>query len=137
MLAASLSLTAGVSLAAETPRDSSRVEAPKLEAGASAAPDHGVIFAPESVASDGSVAVEGQRVDYRAIAGTIVVHPKGWDDAAAREHADKKDKDDKDLDDKDNPKAEASMFYVAYFKKGAPSADRPTGRLHLEGRSAH
>lgn len=133
MLAASLTLTAGISVAAETPRDSSRVETPKLEAGASAAPDHGVIFTPESVASDGSVAVEGQRVDYRAVAGTIVVHPKGWDDAAAREHADKKDKDDKDLDDKDNPKAEASMFYVAYFKKGSPSADRPITFLYNGG----
>ena len=47
----------------------------------SAAPDQGVLFKPESVTTTGSVTVEGKRVDYKAIAGTIIVHPKGWDDA--------------------------------------------------------
>jgi carboxypeptidase C (cathepsin A) len=84
-----------------------------------AAPDHGVLFQPESVTSEGSVTVEGRKVAYRADAGTIIVHPKGWDDVAWRE------KSDKDLGGKKDVEAEASMFYVAYFKKGAPSADRP------------
>ncbi len=127
LLAVSVSLLAGAALAAESGPQS---QAKKPEASTTAAPDHGVLFTPESVTSDGSVTVEGKRIDYRAVAGTIVVHPKGWDDAAAREQADKSDKADKtssgeDLGDKDNPKAEASMFYVAYFKKGGPSGERP------------
>ena len=39
-------------------------------------------FTPESVRTHGTVTVEGNRVDYDAICGTIVVHPEGWDDAA-------------------------------------------------------
>jgi carboxypeptidase C (cathepsin A) len=81
------------------------------------------------------VRVEGQRVDYRAGAGTIVVHPKGWDDAAAAEHREEETGGTalKDLDDKKNPKAEASMFYVAYFKNGAPSERRPITFLYNGG----
>ena len=97
-------------------------------------PDHGLLFQPTSSASDGSVNVEGRRIDYRATAGTIVVHPKGWDDAAWREKQAAKDDSDKSDDgDEKNPKAEASMFYVAYFKKGVPSADRPITFLYNGG----
>jgi carboxypeptidase C (cathepsin A) len=130
LLAASICLLAGGALAAEAPGKTQTADNQKPDAANTASPDKGVIFAPESASSDGSIAVEGQRVDYRAVAGTIVVHPKGWDDAAAREHA---DKDDKDLGDASNPKAEASIFYVAYFKKGAPSAGRPITFLYNGG----
>jgi carboxypeptidase C (cathepsin A) len=58
------------------------------------------------------------------VAGTLVVHPKGWDDAVDKAVAAAPDKD-KDSAAAGNPNAEASMFYVAYFKNGAPSADRP------------
>jgi carboxypeptidase C (cathepsin A) len=94
-----------------------------------------VIFSPESSTSEGSVTVGGQKIDYRAVAGTIVVHPKGWDDAAAREAQEKADTKsaDKDLDDASNPKAEASMFYVAYFKNGVPSPDRPVTFVYNGG----
>ncbi len=88
-----------------------------------------MIFSPQSVASEGVVTVEGQRIDYRAVAGTIVVHPKGWDDAAEQEPPQLLDKEGADNSEKnekkDNPKAEASMFYVAYFKKGAAAGQRP------------
>ncbi len=105
-------------------------ETAKPDAPANAAPDQGVLFHPETVDSDGSVTVGGARVDYRASAGTLIVHPKDWDDAAWREHpASDKDKDDKDKksdsDQGDRGTAEASMFYVAYFKKGVPAKDRP------------
>jgi len=66
-----------------------------------------VLKAEESVTS-GSVA----GIDYQAVAGTLVVHAKGWDDV-------------KDSENKDNPTAAASIFYVAYFKKGAVAAERP------------
>jgi carboxypeptidase C (cathepsin A) len=131
LFAAALSLAATAALAAETPK-AAHADSPKSDASASSSPDRGVLFAPESAVSEGSVNVEGQKVDYRAVAGTIVVHPKGWDDAATREH-DKDGKDAKDLGDDDNPKAEASIFYVAYFKKGAPSPDRPITFLYNGG----
>ncbi len=131
LASASLALS-GAALAQETPRRTEPPQGSKPEAGANASPDRGVIFSPESVPSEGSVTVEGRRVDYHAVAGTIVVHPKGWDDAAAREQSAGKG-DEKELGDKDNPKAEASMFYVAYFKTGAPSADRPITFLYNGG----
>ncbi|MDB5976997.1 MAG: peptidase, partial [Nevskia sp.] len=71
-------------------------------------------FKPESKTSEGSVNVGGRHIDYQAVAGTLVVHAKGWDDVP--QNADK--------DAKEGP-AEASMFYVAYFKKGAKASERP------------
>jgi carboxypeptidase C (cathepsin A) len=138
-LAAFLSLAAAPLAAQEAPRPdrpTAPVENQRPEATRTASPDRGVLFQPESVASDGSVAVEGQRIDYRAIAGTIIVHPKGWDDAAWRARRDvaaapgaagQLGEEDK------NPQAEASMFYVAYFKKGAPAAGRPIMFLYNGG----
>lgn len=78
-------------------------------------------FKPEASNTSGSVTVEGNHVDYQAVAGTIVVHPKGWDDAAPPE--DQKTKENEEGESKDdkeeskNPTAEASMFYVAYTKQ--------------------
>ena len=39
-------------------------------------------FKPESITTTGTVTVEGSPIEYQAVAGTLVVHPKGWDDAA-------------------------------------------------------
>ncbi|HEY2177921.1 MAG TPA: hypothetical protein VGH15_05005 [Caulobacteraceae bacterium] len=83
------------------------------------------IFTPESVTSEGLVTVEGQKIPYRAVAGTLVVHPKGWDDAVQKAVAAETDDKAKVEANGNNPRAEASMFYVAYFKNGAPSASRP------------
>ena len=70
-------------------------------------------FQPKQVLSDGSVTVRGQKIDYQAAAGTLVVHPKGWNDS------------DPDPAARDGKNAEAAMFYVAYFKKGARPENRP------------
>ena len=75
-------------------------------------------FKADARTSAGSVVVGGQSIAYQAIAGTLVVHPKGWDDVAR----------DPKLEatatgEAANPTAEASMFYVAYFRNG--SAPRP------------
>ena len=86
---------------------------------ANASPDRGVLFQPEEVTTQGAVTIGGTRIDYRAVAGTIIVHPKDWDDAAWRQQ------NATELGDKKEAAAEASMFFTAYFKKGAPSADRP------------
>ena len=78
------------------------------------------LFQPTEVKTTGSVTVRGKRIAYRAVAGTLVIHSKDWSDTDAIEAAAKKpDKDD------EGPKAEASMFYAAYFRDGAPSANRP------------
>lgn len=58
---------------------------------------------PQASASEGSVSVEGKRIAYKAVAGTIVLHGKG---------------------DKENEPT-VSMFYVAYFKKGEDASKRP------------
>ena len=131
LASACLSLLAGSAFAQETPPMGSRTQGDKPSAGSTASPDQGVLFHPESSESSGVVNVEGQPIAYRAVAGTLVVHPKGWDDAAAREQT--AGKAAKSLDDKSNPDAEASIFYVAYFKKGAPSADRPITFLYNGG----
>jgi carboxypeptidase C (cathepsin A) len=81
------------------------------------------IFQPQAVSSSGTVTIEGRKLDYGAVAGTIVVHPEGWDDTEWREKAAIKDPGKDDA--REVPGAEASIFYVAYFKKGAPSAGRP------------
>ena len=67
-------------------------------------------FTPTEVTSMGSVTVGGSRIDYRAVAGTLVVRPEGADSSTSSEEK--------------NP-TEASMFYAAYFKRGVAAADRP------------
>ena len=79
-------------------------------------------FKPESITSTGTVTVGGSPIEYQAVAGTIVVHPKGWDDAAlAGDQQSKKSEESEESEQEPNehknPTAEASMFYVAYNKK--------------------
>ena len=71
-------------------------------------------FAPTQRFSDGSVTVRGQRIDYQAVAGTLVIHPKGWDDSDPDTRPESK-----------NPDAEAAMFYVAYLRKNVRPEARP------------
>jgi hypothetical protein len=47
-------------------------------------------FQPEQQNSKGSVSVEGTPVGYDAIAGTLVVHAKGWDDVPQNAEKDAK-----------------------------------------------
>jgi len=61
-------------------------------------------FQSEEVRTGGLMRHGLLAIPYEAVAGTIIVHPKAWDDAAGK--------------DKDNPDAEAAMSYVAYFRKG-------------------
>ena len=79
-------------------------------------------FKPEQQASKGSVTVSGTVINYDAFAGTLVVHPKGWDDVPQNP----------DKDDKSQP-AEASMFYVAYFKSDGANTQRPVTFLYNGG----
>ncbi len=79
-------------------------------------------FKPEQQASKGSVTVGGNLINYDAFAGTLVVHPKDWDDVPQN----------RDKDDKSQP-PEASMFYVAYFKSDNKGAPRPVTFLYNGG----
>jgi carboxypeptidase C (cathepsin A) len=103
-------------------------EKPKAEP--TAAPSPAGHFKPESVSTTGSVTVEGSKIDYQAVAGTLVVHPKGWDDAALP--GDEEDKESGE-DHKKNPTAEASMFYVAYSKQHVEPNKRPITFLYNGG----
>ena len=89
-------------------------------------------FRPEAVTTSGSVTVEGHPIAYQAIAGTLIVHPKGWDDVP---HDPSEEKEDParaaERGEPKNPNAEASMFYVAYFKTGGGT--RPITFLYNGG----
>ncbi len=71
-------------------------------------------FKPEQQQSKGSVTIGGKAIEYDAYAGTLVVHPKGWDDVPQNADPDPK-----------NRAPEASMFYVAYFKSDNKGTARP------------
>ena len=46
-------------------------------------------FKPESVTTSGRVTIGGRAITYQAVAGTLIVHPKGWDDVPRDPNADK------------------------------------------------
>ncbi|GAP65499.1 carboxypeptidase C [Mizugakiibacter sediminis] len=83
----------------------------KAEPAAEAAKPEAALTQPQQSESEGSIVVEGRRVDYKAVAGTLVLHGKG--------------------DEEHEPKA--SLFYVAYFKKGADAGKRPITFLYNGG----
>jgi carboxypeptidase C (cathepsin A) len=66
---------------------------------------------PQTAESSGAVSVEGKRIDYQAVAGTLVLHGQG--------------------DKEDEPTV--SMFYAAYFKKGAEPGQRPITFIYNGG----
>ncbi len=105
----------------KTDGDSEKSEAGKFEP-----------FKSESVSSNGTVTIGGQSIAYQAVAGTLIVHPKDWDDVPRdpkAEHANPTPGEDGA--DARNPTAEASMFYVAYFKNGGGS--RPVTFIYNGG----
>jgi carboxypeptidase C (cathepsin A) len=91
-------------------------------------------FKSESKTSTGSVAIGGQTIAYQAVAGTLIVHPKGWDDVPRDPRSDKEEASLSPGAEGDghNPTAEASMFYVAYFKNSA-GPSRPLTFLYNGG----
>src|ERR1700743_3051355 len=53
----------------------------------------GKYFTPDEVQTDGSVGTESGHISYTAVAATLVVHAKNWDDVPLAKDADKDDKD--------------------------------------------
>jgi carboxypeptidase C (cathepsin A) len=129
---------APAAMAQQPPREARDTKEPKADGKGDAHPDPVLPhhFTPEERLTTGSVVVGGQRIVYRAAAGTLVVHPKGWDDVSARLDTGE-DKPAGKGDDHDDhgkaTKAEASMFYTAYFKEGAPADSRPITFLYNGG----
>ncbi len=78
------------------------------------------LLKPMNYVSSGSVRVGGKTIDYKAVVGTLIVHPKGYDDAPQEKK-------------NNNPTAVSSMSYVAYFKKGANPGRRPITFLYNGG----
>ncbi|HEY2623018.1 MAG TPA: peptidase S10 [Dyella sp.] len=69
------------------------------------------LLKPQTSETSGSVKVEGKNIDYKAVAGTLVLHGNG----------------DKEAE------AQVSMFYTAYFKKGAEPGKRPITFIYNGG----
>lgn len=83
----------------------------------------GKFFKAEETVTEGSV----NGVSYQATAGTLVVHPKDWNDSAQNGGA--KNPDAKT----DESSPEASMFFVYYAKRGARPEERPITFLYNGG----
>lgn len=82
----------------------------KTDTSASSSPDASLVK-PQSSVSYGSVNVEGHSISYKAVAGTLVLH----------KHGDK------------TSEPTVSMFYTAYFKKGADPSTRPITFIYNGG----
>ena len=93
---------------------------------AAPAPAVSNLFVPRAVKTNGSVTVEGHKIAYQAVAGTLIVHPKGWNDAAPPPVGKAA------LGTPGGPPV-ASMFYVAYFKRGAAPGTGPITFLYNGG----
>jgi carboxypeptidase C (cathepsin A) len=91
-------------VAADAPKDAPR---PDLYSGK--------FFKSDESVTTGSVS----GVSYQAIAGTLVVHPKDWNDTA--QNGGGKNPDAK----ADEASPEASMFFVYYSKRGESPENRP------------
>ena len=85
-------------------------------------------FKPEATTSNGSVSIDGRAISYQAVAGTLVVHPKDWDDVPRDPNIEKSNPGaSEDGGDAKNPTAVASMFYVAYFKEPGSKGSEAKG----------
>ncbi len=101
-LAATLSLSSAA-FADDEPAKDAKGDGQKKEETAKPAK-----LVPKEVSTEGSVTVEGKRIDYKAVAGTLVLDDKKGDGTA-------------------------SIFYAAYFKKDADSSRRPVTFIYNGG----
>jgi carboxypeptidase C (cathepsin A) len=114
-----LSAAAALAAAPETPRPQDSRPDRKPEGDAAKEGRRFEPFKVESVTSSGTVTIAGRAIGYQAIAGTLIVHPKGWDDVPRDPSAEKGGSGGGDDGaEARNPTAEASVFYVAYFRGG-------------------
>jgi carboxypeptidase C (cathepsin A) len=121
-------VVASTALAAPVKHHTPATRPPRSEAAAAnktdATPATKQFFQPGEVRSAGMVIVGGQQINYDAVAGTLVVHAKEWEDTDQLD-SDSADSGNDKPGAKSGPKPEASMFYTAFFRQGAPSSARP------------
>ena len=80
--------------------------------------------------SQGTVDVEGQHIAYDAVAGTITVGSTDAQDAALGPDGQPLPGTENPPKDPTEAPATAKIFYVAYFKQGAPADSRPITFLY-------
>jgi len=114
VLTAAVVVGAVVALAAAAPEPKANAE-PDLYSGK--------FFKSEESVTEGSV----NGISYRAIAGTLVVHPNDWNDVA--QNGGQRNPDAK----ADESSPEASMFFVYYAKKGTSPEQRPVTFIYNGG----
>jgi carboxypeptidase C (cathepsin A) len=96
-------------------------------------------FKNDDTGSDSSVTVEGSSVGYHATAGTIIVHPKGWDDVTQTVEAEpgtpgpQEEAAEKGPSPQKDTSARAAIFYIYYAKSGETSENRPITFLYNGG----
>lgn len=103
-----------------------KVPAPAPAAAMPAAPK------PDSE-TEGSVTANGQRVDYRAVAGTLTVAADDAHDAQISLDGSWLPEAHINLEKPEEAPATARIFYTAYFKKGAKAEERPVTFLYNGG----
>ena len=89
-------------------------------------------FKADDQTTQGSVTVEGSSLSYNTTAGTIIVHPNGWDDVTDTIEAGPATPGETQMQggekgpppQKDNG-ARASMFYIYYAKRDVRPEERP------------
>ena len=94
-------------------------------------PQVAAYFKPDDQTTQNAVTVEGSSIAYSATAGTIIVHPKGWDDVtdsieaeAATPTTETIAVEKGSLPTKETG-ARASMFYVYYARQNVRPEERP------------
>ena len=95
---------------------------------------------PDSWTSDGTATIGGKPIAYQAVVGTLIVHPKGWEDDDALPEADHPPAPGSEETGSHSAEAaapehgvEASMSYVAYLAKDAAPGRRPITFIYNGG----
>ncbi|MBV9572037.1 MAG: peptidase S10 [Alphaproteobacteria bacterium] len=122
LLAAALSAVATIACADNTKKGDDKDRA-KVE------PAVAQYFKNDDTTTDSSVTVEGSSVGYHAIAGTLIVHPKDWDDVTQSTEGEAPPPGEPSAEKAPAPQkdtgARASMFYAYYAKSGTRPEERP------------
>jgi carboxypeptidase C (cathepsin A) len=82
-------------------------------------------FRTATSTTESSVTVEGNSIRYHAVAGLLIVHPEGWNDAADKSGGGDAHASMHSGHGSKGQTPESSMFYVAYFKDGESASNRP------------
>jgi carboxypeptidase C (cathepsin A) len=104
-------------------------------------PQVAAYFKNDDQTTQNSVTVEGSSVSYNAVAGTLIVHPKGWDDVTEATEAEATEPPatsetgvaEKGPQPGKGTGAKASMFYVYYAKRDVKPEGRPITFLYNGG----